>query len=398
MLGDILEICISDVGVVFRKLPVSGHSEWRSDCSVMFPRKLQIHERWAVVEHIKMVFEESMWGLNDMQIMSHSSLPNDEPTFMPHDTSIPFDPMSVSGVASMDPGMVNNESADFGGRHFHMEKMGSQSAGLGLNGLDHIWGQTNDFHFNDIFSSDNVEKDLGQLPMYNSLGRLPLQEEQLPYLAFSPSPLNRNLESDSRHPIFQQDNVKKHLEHRPASMPHLDRPSHPKLQPSNTFPQHNGGFEMSGMFNPPVQTQVQTQMMRPKQPSEEKQLHVPPMVAVERPSVAEKPMPVFKPLPEPPPPQISKIAGPSIAANGLPTIDHAEQDSLELEADVMLKENVVEPPKLPRKRGRKPANDREEPLNHVQAERQRREKLNKRFYALRAVVPNVSKVNLSVVY
>ncbi|KAK6141085.1 hypothetical protein DH2020_025166 [Rehmannia glutinosa] len=39
--------------------------------------------------------------------------------------------------------------------------------------------------------------------------------------------------------------------------------------------------------------------------------------------------------------------------------------------------------KRPRKRGRKPANGREEALNHVEAERARREKLNQRFYALR---------------
>ncbi|KAI5066712.1 hypothetical protein GOP47_0019336 [Adiantum capillus-veneris] len=47
----------------------------------------------------------------------------------------------------------------------------------------------------------------------------------------------------------------------------------------------------------------------------------------------------------------------------------------------------------PRKRGRKPANGRLEPLNHVEAERMRRERLNQRYYALRAVVPNVSKMD-----
>ncbi|MQL81467.1 hypothetical protein Taro_013928 [Colocasia esculenta] len=47
----------------------------------------------------------------------------------------------------------------------------------------------------------------------------------------------------------------------------------------------------------------------------------------------------------------------------------------------------------PKKRGRKPGSGREVPLNHVEAERQRREKLNHRFYALRSVVPNVSRMD-----
>ncbi|PKA58019.1 Transcription factor bHLH14 [Apostasia shenzhenica] len=46
-----------------------------------------------------------------------------------------------------------------------------------------------------------------------------------------------------------------------------------------------------------------------------------------------------------------------------------------------------------KKRSRKAGIGRENPVNHVEAERQRREKLNHRFYALRSVVPNVSRMD-----
>ena len=62
-------------------------------------------------------------------------------------------------------------------------------------------------------------------------------------------------------------------------------------------------------------------------------------------------------------------------------VSTADSDHSNLEASVVKEADsgkVVDPEKWPWKRGRKPANGREEPLNYVEAERQRREKLNQR--------------------
>ncbi|KAJ3694967.1 hypothetical protein LUZ60_000344 [Juncus effusus] len=139
---------------------------------------------------------------------------------------------------------------------------------------------------------------------------------------------------------------------------------------------------------PPPQVQVQLQQtfsieksrLQPQpQPQAQTQMQV---------RMQVQPEPVVSPEMVPTISRVSRnidfSSGATSSANSVPL----DQDLSDNELDLPVTEE-----RKPRKRGRKPANGREEPLNHVEAERMRREKLNQRFFALRAIVPMISRMD-----
>ncbi|KAG0617926.1 hypothetical protein M758_4G025100 [Ceratodon purpureus] len=336
-----------------------------------------IRQNSEVVHNIKVVFDEPTWGANRSQVMAQSLLMDSDAAFFPPSPSIVSLNTSSAlrsspGVARRASGLGRDHEAQYTGRNVSTEKMGSSMASTSFDNrghsLDHLWSQPVDTQFNDVVSVNTVEKDQGHSRMCYPVARPPSQNEKLSFSLPS-------LVSKTRVPEVKNSSI-------PLSVDRLSSEQKPTVLPSLSQALNAPDFRQS------MGTKVLVQ---------EDKVRVGGISGGVTKPGGEKAVPLSKP----PQQHQTTISGPPVSGSGRSSFDQSELDCQESEAEISFKESnstAVEftlnvGTKPPRKRGRKPANDREEPLSHVQAERQRREKLNQRFYALRAVVPNVSKMD-----
>jgi transcription factor MYC2 len=371
---------------------------------------LQISENWDVVQQVTLVFDELTWGVGEAQTMSQCLLMDGETKFQQQHasgrsltaTSGPitnFGPLNTGlgqtkehdinyGARVLPVDKMGSPMAYAGARSFPVEKIGSPLALTGIEGMDFLWGPSAEFPFNDALSVDAVDKEGGHTAVSYPLAKFSLQEEKQSFLTLNT--IDGGLTLDRKLSSLQGVvNATSFAEQRPSLLPTVER-HYVNLEPSIS-PQQNRKPDLNGVSITVGPTQS-ARVMEPVQQENGKVLHTRGDFA--RGVGEKKPEPIFKMKNQE---QHTKTIGPPVSSNLHSSSDHRERNNVESGGAVSFKGNGVEhslspDPKLPRKRGRKPANNREEPLNHVEAERQRREKLNQKFYALRAVVPNVSKV------
>jgi transcription factor MYC2 len=345
-----------------------------------------IPENLHVVHNIKTLFDETAWGFNDVAALSMQV--NWNPDFLQPSSSNAN--MTVTNGSTSNPSLISTASGVATGSRGYLDKMVSSMASTNMESYDSLWSE--DFPFSsDVVSADTVDKEhaLHGLSPF-TVDRSPLYEDRHSLLASSPPTPVLSSVSEVKPSVLPHGIATRSLVplERPSSASRIERPQI-NLLTSYGYTQQKDVqevTEISKHFEPKQSMTLIQPVLEEKVPTIHTRGH-------DMKILAEKPSPVLKSQQQQP---IEIKGPPTHNVFGRSSIDQSELDCIESESEVTFKDSVECSlsigPRPPRKRGRKPANDREEPLNHVQAERQRREKLNQRFYALRAVVPNVSKV------